>query len=254
MTERLLAFLEDLGAHATVFVVGELAQEHTALVREIAAAGHEIGLHGWRHVTFQTSGPDLLGEELRRGREVLEEILGVPVAGIRAPMFSLTPATAWAVEQIADAGFSYSSSVLPSANPLNGWPGAPTTPFRWADGPVELPCPVFGTGRWRVPFLGGVYLRYLPRELILAGVRRADPRGAAWTYLHPYDIDHEEPFFVLPWASWLTSRIVLSRRRETLDRLRVIVDAAGGPEPPLRTIAGSLSAAPVFSAASGREA
>lgn len=248
MTERLLTVLAELGARATVFVVGELAQAHPGLVRDIAAQGHEIGLHGWRHVTFQDVGRSALPEDLRRGKGVLEEILDAAVHGVRAPIFSLTPTTAWAVEQIQEAGFDYSSSVLPSANPLNGWPGAPRMPFRWPNGLIELPCPVLGVGRLRLPFLGGVYLRYLPRPLIIAGVRRLDPRSAPWTYVHPYDLDHEEGFFVLPWAGWLTSRAVLSRRRETISRIRTVVRAGGGPGAPLHEIARGSAAVPIFAA------
>jgi polysaccharide deacetylase family protein (PEP-CTERM system associated) len=246
MTERLLTVLAELRARATVFVVGELAQSYPELVRQIAAAGHEVGLHGWRHVTFRDVGRDALPEELRRGKNLLEETLGAPVQGLRAPIFSLTPSTAWAIDQIFEAGFRYSSSVLPSANPLNGWPGAPPAPFRWPNGLVELPCPVFGIGRLKLPFLGGVYLRHLPRGVVLAGIRRIDPSSAPWTYLHPYDFDYEEPFHVLPWAGWLTSRIVLSRRRETLARVRIVIEAAGGPGPPLAEIAACAAGAPVF--------
>lgn len=244
-TQRFLEFAGELGVRATVFVVGELAMENPELIRDVAAAGHEVGVHGWRHISLRAVGRGVLKEELMRARALLEDITGAPVSGMRAPMFSLTPGDAWAVEEIRQAGFAYSSSVLPSASPLNGWPGAPRHAFRWPNGLVELPCAVIGLGPLSIPFLGGVYLRYLPLSLI-ARATRSVSIAPTWSYLHPYELDPEEEFFVLPWAGWLTSRIVLGRRRQTLARLQCVLSAGGGAGPPLEEIAAASAQAPVF--------
>lgn len=233
MTHRFLDFLDRHAIRATFFVVGELARSHPQLVREAAARGHEIGHHGLRHVTLGNVGPERFGDELREGRELLEDVAQAPVLGFRAPLFSLTPATEWALEDIAACGFTYTSSVLPAANPIHGWPGAPRTPFRWPNGLIELPCPVAGAGRAMLPFLGGAYLRYLPISLSTRLLGRLGPEAVAWSYVHPYDLDPDEPFFVLPWAGWLTSRILHMRRGATLPRLERLVVACGGAAPPL---------------------
>lgn len=233
MTGRFLDFLERHEIRATVFVVGELARSHPELVREVAERGHEIGLHGLRHVTLGDVGPQRLREELREGRALLEDATQAPVPGFRAPIFSLTPQTAWALDDIAACGFSYSSSVLPAVNPLHGWPGAPRTPFRWANGLVELPCPVAGAGRAMIPFLGGIYLRYVPLSVSRRLLGRLGPDALAWSYVHPYDLDPDEPFFVLPHAGWLTSRILHTRRAATLPRIERVLAAVGGAAPPL---------------------
>jgi polysaccharide deacetylase family protein (PEP-CTERM system associated) len=233
MVERFLAFARAHELRATVFVVGELARSHPELVLRVADQGHEIGLHGLRHVALEDVGPGRLGNELRGGRALLEDVAQVPVRGFRAPMFSLTPRTAWAIEEIAEAGFAYSSSVLPAANPLHGWPGAPRTPFRWHNGLAELPCPVAGAGRVLIPFLGGIYLRYVPEPVTRRLLARLDDDALAWSYVHPYDLDADEPFFVMPHAGWLTSRIVHTRRAATLRRIERLIDAAGGGAPPL---------------------
>lgn len=241
MSHRFLEFVEERGIAATVFIVGEIARSHASLVRRVAEGGHEVGLHGLRHVTLADVGPALLQAELEEGRALLQDAAQAPVRGFRAPIFSLTPATEWAVEQIASAGFSYSSSVLPAANPLHGWPGAPRQPCRWGNGLIELPCPVWGAGRLSIPFLGGIYLRYVPLALgrrLLAGLGE---QAAPWSYSHPYDIDPDEPFFVMPHAGWLTSRILHSRRGATLTRLEVMIAAAGGAARPLGEIAHELS-------------
>jgi peptidoglycan-N-acetylglucosamine deacetylase len=233
MTRRFLDFADRHALRATVFIVGELARSHPALVREVAARGHEIGLHGLRHVALDEIGPDRLRGELAEGRALLEDVAQVPVKGFRAPIFSLTPRTAWAIDDLHACGFAYSSSVLPAASPLHGWPGAPRTPFRWGNGLVELPVPVAGASRATIPFLGGIYVRYVPIRLGVRLLRRLDPDVAAWSYLHPYDLDPDEPFFVLPYAGWLTSRLLHMRRGATLTRIERLLEASGGPAPPL---------------------
>lgn len=255
MTEKVLAFLAEREIRGTMFVVGEIAESHPQLLRAVSAAGHEIALHGYRHVPLGKLDAASFAADIVRGRAVLEDACGAAVTGYRAPIFSLTPHTAWGVEVLTEAGFGYSSSVLPAANPLNGWPGAPTRPFRWSTGLLELPCPVAGRGRLSVPFLGGVYLRYLPRpvvERLAAGVAHD---GAGWIYCHPYDFDTEEDFDVLPQAGVLTSRILHHRRGGTFGRVARVLDAGGGAGEPLGTIAARLAsdpALPVLDAAASR--
>lgn len=132
MSHRFLDFIEERGIRATVFIVGEIARTHPGLAQRVVEGGHEVGLHGLRHVTLGDVGPERLQAELHEGRALLEDAAQAPVTGFRAPIFSLTPATEWAVEQIGGAGFHYSSSILPAASPLHGWPGAP--PARRAAG------------------------------------------------------------------------------------------------------------------------
>lgn len=240
MSHRFLEFVEALGATATVFVVGEVARSHPELVRRVVDGGHELALHGMRHVALGEVGPTRLAGELREGRELLEQIGQIRVSGFRAPIFSLTPDTRWAVNELTLAGFEYSSSVLPARNPLHGWPGAPRGAFRWSTGLVELPCPVGGIGRAQVPFLGGIYLRFVPVFLTKRFLGRLDPATVPWSYVHPYDIDSDEPFFVMPHAGWLTSRIVHMRRTATLGRLKQVIAVADGPGRTLGEIARGL--------------
>jgi peptidoglycan-N-acetylglucosamine deacetylase len=240
MSHRFLDFIEEREVTATVFIVGEIARSHASLVRRVAEGGHEIGLHGLRHVTLGDVGPARLGAELREGLTLLQDAAQAPVRGFRAPIFSLTPATEWAVEQIASVGFDYSSSVLPAANPLHGWPGAPREPCRWGNGLIELPCPVGGASRLSIPFLGGIYLRYVPLALTRRLLASLGERSAPWSYCHPYDIDPDEPFFVMPHAGWLTSRILHTRRGATLTRLERVLATAKGAAPTLGEIVDEL--------------
>jgi polysaccharide deacetylase family protein (PEP-CTERM system associated) len=249
MSEQFFEFAERRRIRATVFVVGEIARSHPQLIRRAASAGHEIALHGMGHVALDQVGPQRLESELHEGRALLEDVAQQPVQGFRAPIFSLTPSTAWAVEQICEAGFTYSSSVLPAANPLHGWPGAPGRPFRWGNGLLELPCPVGGWRRVQIPFLGGIYLRYVPAPLARRFLHALADGAVPWSYSHPYDLDPDEPFFVMPNAGWVTSRILHTRRGSTLACLERMLAVAGGPGKPLAEIAASLAAGdplPIF--------
>ena len=163
MVGRLLEFLALRDAAATFFAVGDVAERSPALVREIAAAGHEIASHSYRHTALAVEDAWLFRSRIAASRCLLEDLAGTPVLGFRAPFFSLVPATAGRVlDALVEAGFAYSSSIVPGRAFRSGWEGAPSVPFRWPGGLLELPCPVGKVGPFRLPFLGGMYLHYLP--------------------------------------------------------------------------------------------
>lgn len=226
VTDRLLAELESWGVRGTVFVVGDVATRSPDLVRRVAAHGHELGLHGARHVPLPDVGPEQFRVETAEARDRLAEITGEPVAGFRAPIYSLVPASAWAPEILTDLGFVYSSSVLPARNPLHGWPSAPRRPFRWPSGLVELPCPVFGIGSMRLPLLGGTYLRLAPLPLVRWAARRGADHSGRWLYAHPYDFDPDEPRWVVPEVGRLGSRLLWWNRQRMRNRVRRLVEGS----------------------------
>jgi polysaccharide deacetylase family protein (PEP-CTERM system associated) len=232
ITRRLIDRLAELGVRGTAFVVGEDAQEDPELVRAVAAAGHEIGLHGWNHAALTTLDPATLRGDLARGKGLLEDLSGGDVVGFRAPMFSLVPASRWATDLIADAGFSYSSSVLPARSPLFGDPTVPRGAFRWPNGLLELPCPVAGLGSFAVPYMGGVYLRVLPWPAVKACARRSVGTQVLWTYCHPYDFDADEPYHRVTGVGRLGSRLLWLNRHHALARLEALLRDRAAP--PLR--------------------
>src|SRR4051794_3053912 len=114
VTRSVLEFLDRRGIIGTFFVVGIVAEAEPDLVRDVAAAGHEVALHGWEHIPLVDLDPERLRRDLTRGKELLEDLSGGPVVGYRAPTFSLVPSTTWATDVLHEAGFTYSSSVLPT--------------------------------------------------------------------------------------------------------------------------------------------
>lgn len=234
---RLLDDLDEWEVTGTVFVVGEVAKEYPDLVGRVAARGHEIGLHGARHTPLPEVGYTRFVEETAEATDRLEQVSGQPVRGFRAPIFSLVPDSKWAPEALAGLGYAYSSSVLPAANPLFGWPGAPTRPFLWPSGLVELPAPVYGIGPLRLPLFGGTYLRLAPASVVRMLARRAP--GHAWLYAHPYDFDPDEERWVVPEVGALGSRLLWWGRSGMRSKVGALV---AGAERPLAEVASSVAA------------
>jgi polysaccharide deacetylase family protein (PEP-CTERM system associated) len=193
ITREILPWLTELGVRGTFFVVGEVAAAEPGLIREVAAGGHEIALHSYDHKPLTAITPARFRDDTVRGRALLEDLIGQAVQGYRAPIFSLTPASRWAVGILAELGFHYSSSVLAARHPLYGYPGLPTVPFQWPEGLLEIPAPLARLGPARLPYLGGFYLRYLPLPLI-QWLRERAP--------------HDE----LPWGALLSSLRLRCRR------------------------------------------
>ncbi len=236
-TVAIADWLVERGWRGTFFVVGAHAQRWPHVAREIADRGHEVALHGYEHRPLQDLGARELADQVRRGRELLVEQSGQDVVGFRAPQFSLVAETPWAADVLAESGCRYSSSVLPAPSPLFGYPGAPTVPFRWPSGLVELPAPLVGPPRMRVP-VGGLYLRALPMRLLGRWATDQAMGEAGWLYIHPYDVDPGERFYVIRDANPLASPLQWWHRRQTFDRVEALV--RGRPGAPLREVAAGL--------------
>ncbi len=198
LTRRYLGWLDARGARATFFVVGDVARAHPDLVREVIARGHEVACHSDHHVPLDRQSPDEFRRDVESALEALAACGAERVAGYRAPTCSLTDATSWAHAILADLGFTYSSSVLPAANPLYGWPGFGDGARRMPSGIVEVPMTLASFGPLRCPFAAGVYFRVLPMPLLTRAFRRAAATDAVVGYFHPYDIDTEQERFMHP--------------------------------------------------------
>ncbi|MBR0672091.1 polysaccharide deacetylase family protein [Neoroseomonas soli] len=222
-TARLLDLLDAAGARGTFFVLDRVARADPRLVTRIARRGHEVASHGHVHQPLADLAPDRFRAGMATARDRLANLTGAAPAGFRAPYFSLTPAAAWAPDILAELGFAYSSSVLPAWNPLAGWPGAPRRPFLWPCGLLELPVPVARLGPAWLPFLGGMYLRWLPpwrlRGLAARWTAEEAAGGALWSYCHPYDLDEREALVHRPDAGVFGSLMLWLNRGPMLPRL-----------------------------------
>ncbi|MEM7469153.1 MAG: polysaccharide deacetylase family protein, partial [Pseudomonadota bacterium] len=225
IARRLMTFLDERGMRATFFVLGRLAREEPRLIQEIAEAGHEIAYHSAQHLHLTKDNHDNFLAQSRRDIEYIADLIGQALSGYRAPAFSLTPQSGWAVDAIKSLGFKYSSSVMPVANPINGYPGAPRNPFRWPNELLEIPAAVASVGPINLPYLGGIYLRYLPTWVIKMFLKQDRRDESRWLYCHPHDFDHQEKFFQIEGTSFLVSALLWFNRRGTFAKLERLLSS-----------------------------
>jgi polysaccharide deacetylase family protein (PEP-CTERM system associated) len=186
---------------ATFFILAWVAERDRQLVRRIAEAGHEIASHGTDHRMIGRLSRAEFSRGLADSRRILEDIAGRPVLGYRAPTFSVTHDTAWAIDVLAEAGYAYDSSVFPVRHDRYGVPDAPRFAHR-AVGPggrgvLEIPPATLRLAGRNWPAGGGGYLRLLPVRIVAAALRSAARRGhQGMIYLHPWEFDPGQP--VLP--------------------------------------------------------
>ena len=195
-TYRALEIFADAGVKATFFTLGWVAERYPKLVRDVTAAGHELASHGWSHVKANTQSPAEFRSDVERTRKTLEDIGGVPVVGYRAASYSIDTSNLWAFDELAEAGYRYSSSVYPIRHDHYGMPDAPRFAFRpSANGILEVPVTTVRVGGRNLPCGGGGYFRLLPYWLYRLGLRRvnrADTQPGVF-YFHPWELDPEQP-------------------------------------------------------------
>lgn len=189
---RLLDLMARHGQRGTFFVLGWIAEHHAPLVREIAAAGHEIATHGHLHELAYELGPDRFRADLRRSMAAIADATGKPVKGHRAASFSITVQSLWAFDVLAEEGIEWDSSVYPVRHHRYGIPDSPLVPHRRGR-IVELPIATLEIGALRVGVGGGAYLRFLPQPLWLAALRRITRERALTLYVHPWECDPGQP-------------------------------------------------------------
>jgi polysaccharide deacetylase family protein (PEP-CTERM system associated) len=197
-TRRVLDLFDECGVKATFFTLGWVAERYPALIREIEARGHEPAVHSFWHRLVYELSPEEFREDTRRAKQAIEQATGTAVTGYRAPSYSITRKSLWALDVLVELGFTYDSSIFPIRHDIYGIPDAPRAPFRWtgANGHlVEFPITTFRTVLGpNLPVAGGGYLRILPYWYTRFGVRRAASESLPIiTYFHPWEIDPDQP-------------------------------------------------------------
>jgi len=196
-TDKLLELLERHRYRATFFVLGWVAERHAQLIERIAKAGHEVASHGYGHELVTKLSPDQFREDVRKAKKILEDVIGAPVTGYRAPSFTIMPATRYALEVLVQEGYQWDSSVVPVMHDVYGWPGADPHLHR-IDTPSgslwELPPSTAGVLGARLAVGGGGHFRLYPYPVVRALLRRIEAKGRPVVfYLHPWELDPEQP-------------------------------------------------------------
>lgn len=197
-TERLLAIFSECRVTATFFVLGWVAERHGSLVRTITDAGHELASHGYGHDLVYDLTPARFREDVARTKALLEDTSGTEVLGYRAPSFSITEQSLWALDALIAEGYRYDSSVFPVRHDRYGIPGADPGLHvieRRAGRIVEVPPATARLAGMRLPAAGGGYFRLLPYGWTRWGIARlntVEQRPAVF-YVHPWELDPGQP-------------------------------------------------------------
>ena len=197
-TERLLDIFDEYSVRSTFFVLGWVGEKYPALVTKIAARGHEVASHGYAHRLVYDQTPAAFREDVRRAKALLEEASGRPVVGYRAPSYSITPRSLWALDVLIEEGYQYDSSIFPIRHDRYGIPVSDRRPYRIdrnGGSLIEVPGSTTRLGPMNLPVAGGGYFRILPYKWTHWGIRRVNEqeRRPAVFYLHPWEIDPDQP-------------------------------------------------------------
>lgn len=202
--DRYLELFSEHDVKATFFVLGSVAERHPEMILKIEKEGHEIASHGYAHQLVYMQTPDEFREDVRKSKAILEDLTGKEVLGYRAPSWSITEKSLWAIKILDEEGFVYSSSIFPTQNFLYGIPyaprfihdssiyGLPDLKIRHIP-PATKKCVLIKNGG--IPFSGGAYFRLFPACLINLWTKRINEneKGAVVFYLHPREIDPKQP-------------------------------------------------------------
>jgi polysaccharide deacetylase family protein (PEP-CTERM system associated) len=224
-TRWILEILAARQIQATFFIVGEIAQTQPGLIKEIHRAGHEIASHGWDHRRVHHFTAETFREDVTRSKTALEQLTGAAVYGYRAPTFSITKHTAWALDELVEAGFAYDSSIYPVYHDRYGIPNAPRGPFlaRGARHEImEMPPATLRMLGTNLPSGGGGYFRLFPLFILehaLKQLGRSPLPSAGMLYFHPWEFDPDQARLPLGRFGSFRTYVGMSRTRGRFERL-----------------------------------
>jgi len=193
--DRLLEILAVHDTKATFFTLGWIAERYPGLIRRIVGEGHELASHGYGHQRASDLTEDEFLQDVRRAKDILEDVGACSVAGYRAPSFSIGTANLWAFDCLSRAGYRYSSSIYPISHDHYGMPDSPRFAYRVTPGLLEVPITTLRIFRRNLPSSGGGYFRLLPYPVSRWMIKRVHEvdRQAAVFYCHPWEFDVAQP-------------------------------------------------------------
>ena len=199
--ERYLELFSVNNVKATFFVLGCIVEQHPEMVKHIAREGHEIASHGYAHELVYKQTPADFKEDVHKSKVLLEDVIGQPVIGYRAPSWSITEESLWSLDILEELGFKYNSGIFPTKNFLYGIQNAPRGPHTasiYGKSDLQIITIPPGTrriGKINIPFSGGAYFRLLPEYIIERFTDYVNDREKMPVifYLHPREIDPGQP-------------------------------------------------------------
>jgi len=220
---KLLQILDEVGTKATFFVLGFVAEKHPEVIKAIEKAGHEIGTHGFSHTLIYKQSPQVFRQEMERAVGFLEDLTGKKVIGHRAPFFSITKDSLWALDILGELGILFDSSIFPVLNYRYGIADAPRFPYdiKRANFTLkEFPISTLQLPKVTLPISGGAYFRIYPYQVTKQALRVVNRSGKPFTfYLHPWELDADHPHIDLPRRIALTHYFNLGKTETRFRKL-----------------------------------
>lgn len=195
-TTFILDLLAQHQTKATFFIVGWTAERNPDLVKEIDRQGHEIGCHSYMHRKIYDLSPEEFREDTIKAKGILEQILDKKIAGYRAPSYSITKKSLWALDMLSELGFIYDSSIFPIMHDNYGIPDAPRFKYRHPNlNLTEFPISTAKVLGRNIPVSGGGYFRLFPywfTKKLLKSINQKEKQPFIF-YLHPWEVDPDQP-------------------------------------------------------------
>lgn len=217
--EKILDLLSRYRVKATFFILGWVAENHTHIVRIIEREGHEIGIHGYCHRLIYEMTRNEFKKDITKTLQIIKGLTNTRVIGHRAPSFSITKKTTWAMEVLKENHIEYDSSIFPIFHPDYGIPDAPRTPYN-AGGVIEFPLSTITILGKNFPISGGGYFRLLPYRVTKLAITKLNKgKVPVIFYLHPWELDPGQPIQKLSPFKRLRHYINLEKTQGRLERL-----------------------------------
>jgi polysaccharide deacetylase family protein (PEP-CTERM system associated) len=198
-TLRTLDIIDKYSIKGTFFILGWVAERYPWIVKEIDRRGHEVACHSYDHRLVYTMTPEEFREDTRKAKAIIEGILGKEISGYRAPSYSITESSIWALKILSEEGFKYDSSIFPIRHDRYGFPEYSRFPIMvetGADGKIlEIPLSTIKVFGENLPVGGGGYLRMYPLWLTRYAIRELNEKEkrSAIVYVHPWELDPDQP-------------------------------------------------------------
>lgn len=238
--DKLLRILDEANVKATFFMLGYVAEKHPEIVKRIESEGHEIGTHGFSHTLIYKQEPEVFKAEITRAISFLEDLTGKKVLGHRAPFFSITKDSLWALDILGEQGIAYDSSIFPVLNYRYGIADSPRFPYKIKREKfefVEFPISTLKLPGFTMPISGGAYFRIYPYQVTKQAIKAVNRSGQPVTfYLHPWELDPDHPRIDVPRRIALTHYFNLGSTERRLRKLLRDFKLA-----PMREVLGEIS-------------
>jgi len=222
-TNKILDIFQEHGVKATFFMLGWVAERYPALIKRIVEEGHELASHGYFHIRVINQTREEFRQDIIKTKKLLEDLSGIEVKGYRAASYSIGANNLWAIDELADCGYRYSSSIYPIKHDLYGMPDAPRFAFHHeGSGLLEIPITTVQFANKKLPCGGGGFFRLFPYVYSRWAINHINnnEHQSALFYFHPWEIDANQPRIKnAAWKSRFRHYLNLQKMEQRLQRL-----------------------------------